>query len=913
VLRMLSIRARMLLAAAVAALPLVGLVAYAAVDRYTADHARATRSASNRAVLFASLLAADKDPSPSAARVGQLLRLSPLPAGSALVIFDQQGRVVARAGPTAAGPLTGARPAAALARRAGTFEATGADGVERVWGLRAIDGGRSTVAFGLPGAGVYGPARTALQRDLGLAAAAALLAFLAAFVLTGRATAPLRRLASRVAGNGGGAGDIGTIERGFAELDEAVEQGVVELARRAERLAALRSIDRAILAAETPSDIAQAALVRLRALVGAVRAEVVLFDRDGRRADPLAIATVAADGTGEPFSGVFEHDGELLNLDMLRLGRACVCADLALVASSSELARFLHGHGVRSHAAVAMIGDGELLGAVALGFCEPGAVGDDALAAAGEVADQFAIALRHAQLHEELQAVIDAAIEGIIVIDDERRLVAANEPAGRIFGRPRDELIGLRVGDLVASSPGEVTLERVLAEGSAQGMVSSVLVGGERRELEVRGRADFRPGRHLFAMLDLTQRVRLEDQLRQAQKMEAIGQLAGGVAHDFNNLLTAISGYGDMASRRVGAGPGAMELAEIVRAAERAAQLTRQLLAFSRQQILEPVAVDLNEATTALMPMLTRLIGEDIEIVVFPADQLATVLADRAQIEQVIINLALNARDAMPTGGTLTIETRTIALSDGYADEHANVEPGDYVCLTVTDTGGGIEPGALEHIFEPFYTTKDVGHGTGLGLATVHGIVTQSRGHVRVYSEPGLGTAFKVYLPASTSATIIADAKGPQQPERLAGTETVLLCEDETIVRRLIERILTEDGYSVIAAATPRDALKLVAEHPDAIDILVSDIVMPDISGPDLAARLQTLKPGLQTLFLSGYTAEVAHRRGNLPKGSAFLEKPFQRTALLHAIRDLLDHPNPPSTLAPSGARHPAAPDGPSG
>jgi two-component system cell cycle sensor histidine kinase/response regulator CckA len=358
-----------------------------------------------------------------------------------------------------------------------------------------------------------------------------------------------------------------------------------------------------------------------------------------------------------------------------------------------------------------------------------------------------------------------------------------------------------------------------------------------------------------------------------------------------------------MGRRRVGAGPGAFELAEIERAAERATQLTRQLLAFSRRQVLQPVALDLNEATNALMPMLTRLIGEDIEIVVFAAEELPAVLADRTQIEQVIINLAVNARDAMPSGGTLTLETRAMALTEGYAGRHAHVKPGDYVCLTVTDSGDGIDPATLEHIFEPFYTTKDNGRGTGLGLATVHGIVAQSGGHIQVYTEPGLGATFKVYLPAGPS-----DAAKPQPSAQIArkgleGSETVLLCEDEEGVLRLVERILTAEGYAVLAAATPREAIALAAEYGDTIDVLVTDIVMPGMSGPELAAELQRAQPGLRILMLSGYTAETAHSRGDLPLGSRFVEKPFERIALLRVLRDLLDQPTGPAPDASERTR----------
>ncbi|MGH2944645.1 MAG: ATP-binding protein, partial [Solirubrobacteraceae bacterium] len=332
----------------------------------------------------------------------------------------------------------------------------------------------------------------------------------------------------------------------------------------------------------------------------------------------------------------------------------------------------------------------------------------------------------------------------------------------------------------------------------------------------------------------------------------------------------------------------AEDLVEVQRAAERASELTRQLLAFSRRQVLNPIALDLSEVANDLLPMLRRLIGEDVEIVLLADDRLSAVHADRSQMEQVIVNLAVNARDAMPSGGTLTIETRELTLDERYASEHLEVEVGHYVCLTVTDTGTGIDPEIAAHLFEPFYTSKEMGRGTGLGLATVHGIVTQSSGHVRVYSEPGLGAAFKVYLPTSTDAAAPTQAPAADEP---AGSETVLLCEDEDPVRRLMERILTRSGYTVLSAATPHEALEFARAQPDDIDVLVSDVIMPGLSGPELAKRLREQLPSLRTLFVSGYTAETARGRGNLPAGSALLEKPFNRGALLRMLRDLLDEP----------------------
>ncbi len=481
-------------------------------------------------------------------------------------------------------------------------------------------------------------------------------------------------------------------------------------------------------------------------------------------------------------------------------------------------------------------------------------------------------------VHEELQAILDATMDVIAVFDSERRFLSVNDAACRFYGRTREQMIGMRLDDLIGTERAEADWAGFLTdERIAQGMLESVWDGeqdGRRRVLEVRSHPEFLPGRHLFVLRDVTERRVLEDQLRQSQKMEAIGQLAGGVAHDFNNLLTVIGGYSEIARRRIGAGPGANELVEVERAAGRAAQLTRQLLAFSRQQVLEPVTLDLGEVADALLPMLRRLIGADIEIAVLAQDDLPAVVADRSQIEQVLLNLAVNARDAMPTGGTLTIETRRVGAD---------------VCLSVTDTGVGMSRKTVEHVFEPFFTTKEVGQGTGLGLATVHGIVTQSGGRVHVYSEPDLGTSFKVYLPATDTTAALQPTRPAAEAEALAGTETILLCEDEESVRRLVEHVLTAQGYRVLAADGPLAALERAATGEEELHVLLTDVIMPDMSGPELAQRIQSLRPGLRTLFLSGYTAETVEGRGKLPPGSAFIEKPFDQLSLLRAVRAVLD------------------------
>ncbi len=472
-------------------------------------------------------------------------------------------------------------------------------------------------------------------------------------------------------------------------------------------------------------------------------------------------------------------------------------------------------------------------------------------------------------------------------------ILAANAAAVSRYGYSREEFLALTTTDIVAPD------EAPDADGAASDVSRHLRKDG--REIKVRMIAhavafDGRPANCVVAE-DVGERERLESQLRQAQKMEAVGQLAGGVAHDFNNLLTVISGYGGMARNRIGVGPGARDLDEIERAAARAAQLTQQLLAFSRQQVLEPVVLDLNEVIGAVMPMLMRLIGENVEIGVLTEEDAPPVLADRGQIELVIVNLVVNARDAMPEGGTLTIETRRVHLDERYAGEHTGVEPGEYACLSVTDTGTGIDRETQSRIFEPFFTTKDLGAGTGLGLATVHGIVNQSGGHLEVYSEPGLGTSFKVYLPA-TVGPAVASALGPKQrPEQLTGSETVLVCEDDEMVRLLLETMLTENGYAVLTASRPREALRLATSHDGPIHVLVTDVVMPELSGPELVEQVTGIRPEVEILFLSGYSAETI-RGPALPAGSAFLQKPFDDVALLQRVRGLLDREHELSTPA---------------
>ena len=388
---------------------------------------------------------------------------------------------------------------------------------------------------------------------------------------------------------------------------------------------------------------------------------------------------------------------------------------------------------------------------------------------------------------------------------------------------------------------------------------------------------------------DVSERKQLEDRVRQSQKMEAVGRLAAGVAHDFNNLLTVINGYCEMALSSVNfIDPMRHDLEEIRKAGNRAAALTRQLLAFSRQQVLALQVLDLNAVVADLEKALRRMIGEDIDLTIVRSPDLEEVKADPTQIDQILLNLAANARDAMPQGGKLTIETSNVDLGAEYAHQHPAVPPGRYVMLAVSDTGIGMDTETQGHIFEPFFTTKEVGKGTGLGLATVYGIVRQSGGFIWVYSEPGRGTTFKIYIPSVVDAA--KPATPPPAPESsFAGTETVLLVEDEKAVRDLANRILRSFGYHVLESNSPEDALQIAERYPRMIHLLLTDVVMPRISGPQLAGQLISMRPDLKVLYFSGYTANAVVDHGVLEKDIAFLPKPFTPAALAHKVREVLD------------------------
>jgi len=505
-------------------------------------------------------------------------------------------------------------------------------------------------------------------------------------------------------------------------------------------------------------------------------------------------------------------------------------------------------------------------------------------------------ALRESE--ERYRRLVESSTE-VVAVQSHGRIVYVNPAGARLLGAATpDALIGrdlLRFLAATERAGARARADRLQRGAAAVEQYEAHLhsIDGRSIEAEVTAIAStYRAEPAVqYIIRDVTERHHLEEQFRQAQKMEAIGRLAGGIAHDFNNLLTAIKGHAELildddtlpAHRRE-------DLAEIREAAERAANLTRQLLAFSRKQVLKPEILDLNAVTRSMRTMLERLIGEDVHFVGRLAPDLGPVRADPGQLEQVLMNLIVNARDAMPGGGTLLIETANVEVSAEDAARHTGAEPGSYVLLAVSDTGVGMSRDVQEKIFEPFFTTKEPGKGTGLGLATVYGIVKQSGGLVEVESEPGQGTTFRVYLPR-------VDAPAPPHPGPApvpaspAGLETILLVEDEAAVRSFVRKVLRRKGYNVLEAASRPEALRLSRAYRAPIHLLLTDVVMPEMGGREIADRLTAERPGMRVLFTSGYTEDAVVDRGVLIPGIRFLGKPFTPQDLTRKVREVLDAP----------------------
>jgi PAS domain S-box-containing protein len=495
-------------------------------------------------------------------------------------------------------------------------------------------------------------------------------------------------------------------------------------------------------------------------------------------------------------------------------------------------------------------------------------------------------------IKRHFEAILGTMSEGILEITSEGRIVYANPAAIALIGILEETLLASNFTDLLKETDGQLIKDQLgTIHNQSKTIIRDfpVMINGKQILLNIFPIMDEKHKTIVIILNDVSERKRMEAQFLQAQKMEAIGRLAGGIAHDFNNLLTIIKGYSQLSLMELKeSDPLKRNIEEIRKAADRASDLTRQLLAFSRRQILEMRVLDLNSIVRDVDEMLLRIIGEDIELVTLLAGDLGRVKTDRGEIEQVIMNLAVNARDAMPDGGKLTIETANAELDEAFARAHVAVTPGRYVMFSVSDTGVGMTPEIKERVFEPFFTTKEKGKGTGLGLSTVYGIVKQSGGNIWVYSEPGKGSTFKIYLPRVDEPLeeVVERVVAGEFPR---GTETILVVEDEDEVREVAVRILSGQGYKVLEASQGLDAFLICTEHDGPIHLLLTDVVMPKMSGRELAETLMSIRPGIKVLYMSGYTDNAIVHHGVLETGVDFIQKPFAVDALARKVRDVLD------------------------
>ncbi len=560
----------------------------------------------------------------------------------------------------------------------------------------------------------------------------------------------------------------------------------------------------------------------------------------------------------------------------------------------------LRQRGITSLVLLPLVSQNQVIGTLGLGDPKPRSFSNDEISLAWSVADQVAGALARAQLDKErrqLSTAIEQTAESVIITDTEGQILYVNPAFEQVSGYSRSEVIG-RTPRILNSGKQSPSFYRQLWSIIVTGSVwQGRFINKKKDGTLYTEDATITPVRgdtgeivnYVSVQRDITHELQLEEQYRQAQKMEAVGRLAAGIAHDFNNLLTAINGFATLIQTELSSADPLQELVEkILHSGQRAAELVRQLLAFSRKQAVKPQILNLNTIVSNMDKMLRRIIGDHIELETILAPDLWSVRADASQLEQIIVNLAVNASDAMPDGGRLTIETTNLVLDDRFAADHLDAEPGEHILLTVSDTGTGMSKEVMQHIFEPFFTTKEVGKGTGLGLATVFGIIKQNSGHIWVYSEPGQGATFKIYLPrvTETAAPSLVSDLNRSLPR---GLETILLVEDELIVRELASRVLRQQGYTVLDVSDGEEALQTARGFEGEIHLLLTDVIMPQLNGQTLAEQLKSMLPRIKVLFTSGYTHNSISRRGIVEADQLFIQKPFSPADLTQKVREVLD------------------------
>jgi two-component system cell cycle sensor histidine kinase/response regulator CckA len=672
---------------------------------------------------------------------------------------------------------------------------------------------------------------------------------------------------------------------GFNEQDRELAQTLADHASRAIQNAQLyAAVQEARQLAERAEERARHSEQTHRFFFESSPIPTFVFDVESQR-------ILAANGAALSLYGYTLEEFLTLSVDDLRLPEERAALQEALLAAGEDVARNTGRHHRKDGSVI--IVEGRTHQITFGGRPARYAVVQDQT-------QRFKAEAERLEVEGRLQRTLDMMMEGYTILGHDLTYLYVNEVGARQARLPKEQLLGRTPMQLFPGfdkSGMYALLRRCLRERAPLRMEEELTLADDSKAyFEVNIRPI--PEGLVILSIDATERRRtevaresLEEQLRQSQRMDAVGRLAGGIAHDFNNLLSIILGYGETLLEDMDRkDPKRGDVHEMHKAAGRAAELTKQLLMFSRQQLVEPKVLDLNEVLGSMHKMLRRLLGEHIELCNFPDATLGRIKADRGNIEQVVMNLVVNARDAMPRGGKLTIETANVELDEAFAHAHLGAAPGPYVLLAVTDTGTGMDKATRLRIFEPFFTTKEQGKGTGLGLSTVFGIVKQCGGGVWVYSEPGHGTTFKVYLPR-TRAELELD-RGTHLPVDLRGTETILLCEDEEAVRGVAQRMLERLGYRVLVARDPADALRLAELHGHEVDLLLTDVVMPRVSGVALATRFTARWPRMKVLYVSGYTDGTVVAHGVMEQNGSFLQKPFTSDQLARKLRTVLTAPS---------------------
>lgn len=677
------------------------------------------------------------------------------------------------------------------------------------------------------------------------------------------------------------------------------QQAEAEIRHRNRDLTVLNRVITVSAATSEPTEILETACRELALTLDMPRASAALFNDD--EATTVTVAGYLTEDRSTPVIPICQLIGHI-ELSYLRQRRApLVVQDVAPHPDLTPLLNLLHQRQTRSFLFLPLIVGDQALGCLGLEATEPHHFSPQEISLAWQVAQQIAGVLARvhlAQTERRLITAIEQTSESVVITDTTGTILYVNPAFEQTTGYSRAEIIGQNPRLLKSGKHKQNFYQEMWATISSGQVWHGRLVNRKKDGSLISEDTTITPVRdtrgeiinYVEVKRDVTRELELEEQYRQAQKMEAVGLLAGGIAHDFNNILTAINGYSALLQAEMPPDSPAHEKLEIIlRSGRRAADLVRQLLAFSHKQIVEPKVLDLNDTIYEIKKMLQRTIPEHIIIETALTADLWPIKIDPNQLEQVMLNLAINARDAMPHGGRLTIETVNMTLDEEYARNHLAMEPGDYVVLTISDTGTGMNEEIQARIFEPFFTTKEQGRGTGLGLATVYGIVRQNGGVIWVYSKEGQGSTFKIYLPRVIEKAQVVSRVADEKSELPRGTETILLVEDEPAVRELAASVLRERGYTVLTASHGQEALRLAREHVDNVQLLLTDVVMPGMNGPDLARQLSQVRPDLKIIFMSGYTDGIIGQHGILEPGNVFIQKPFSPRMLVQKIREVLD------------------------